>query len=96
MPGAATACSSGEACYIVSSTEGTKCLPTGTIPGAASCNMFGTVDQCVPGYECDFMKGDSTGTCHQICTLGDDGTCPAGLTCQLYLGVLTGPYGTCW
>jgi hypothetical protein len=87
-------CTSGQACYIVSSTEGTRCLPTGSQAPGSSCTLGATADLCQPGYACEFESA-APGACDQVCELGDPAGCPAGVTCQLDLGVLHGPYGVC-
>jgi hypothetical protein len=86
-------CAGGEGCYIVSSTEGTRCLPAGTNAAGASCKIGAFSDFCVPGFACD-LSG-STGACHQVCTVGEDGTCPSGSHCELLLDIQHGPYGVC-
>jgi hypothetical protein len=86
-------CGGSQGCYVVSSTEGTRCLPAGAKAPGDSCSIGDVTDICQPGFLCDLMG--STGVCHQVCTMGDDSTCPAGGHCALYLGILHGPYGVC-
>jgi hypothetical protein len=84
----------GEGCYIVDSQAGTRCLPAGSKQPGEGCAIGDFSNVCVPGFVCD-LNGSSTGACAQVCIVGDDGTCPPGGQCALFLGIVHGPYGVC-
>jgi hypothetical protein len=63
---------------------GGQCVPTGTLPVGAPCDIFSLRDAgsalCGPGEACD-LSGSPT-TCVQLCNPSAmSSTCPTGTTC---------------